>query len=477
MRFFRSLHAKILLGYCLVGGLFVVLVASALVQFEVLQGQIAEQRKVTFFYDAIRYARRMEKNYLLYRKPADLKEAIEKANQAREAFLQLPEKVRNQISTPQEEMDVIRYAGLLEELAGRDRRTRIPQEVQNDLFQVGSQLLKTGESLEQRASERLLLVANQHQRDLVVTIVAAAVLVLLAGIVVTRWVIRPLRDIESRLGRVAKGEIGRVEAKGEGEDSEVRSLTASINSALNELESRQQLLARSSRLMALGTMLSGVAHELNNPLSNISSSCQILMEELDELDREEAARLLGQIDDQVLRAQRIVSALLDFSRDQPALRHRGRLLPLIEEALLLVRGQLPEKARIELRIPADLSIDVDRQRFQQVLVNLVKNAAEALEGEGKIQIAAWRKLSSEGHSTSIEIEDDGHGIPEADLPRIFDPFFTTKAVGKGTGLGLFVAHEIVTQHGGTLTASSEPGRRTRFMIDIPDLASSASSEK
>ncbi len=469
MRLFQSLHAKILLGYCVVGGLFVILVTSALFQFRVLQNQIAEQRQVTVFYDAIRYARRMEKNYLLYRRPADLKEAIEKANLAREAYLQMPERVRNQISSPQEESDVIRYAELLEELSGRDRRTRIPQEVQDDLYQVGNQLLKAGEALDQHASERLMTVVNDHQHDLVVTIFVAAVLVLIAGIVVTRRVVRPLRDIENRLDKVAKGEVGRVEAQHEGEDSEMRSLTASINTALSQLENRQQVIARSSRLLALGTMLSGVAHELNNPLSNISSSCQILLEEVGEMSSEESSRLLTQIDDQVLRAQRIVSALLDFSRDRPSVRHRESLGQLAEEAVLLVRGQMPAAGQIDVRVPADISIDVDRQRFQQVLVNLIKNAAEALGPDGRIQISAWRESLPEGHGTSIEIEDNGSGIPPANLPRIFDPFFTTKPVGKGTGLGLFVAHEIVSQHGGTLTASSEPGQWTRFWMHIPDV--------
>lgn len=469
MILFRSLHAKIVLGYCLVGGFFVALVTSALIQFGLLQGQIAEQRKVTVLYDAIRYARRMEKNFMLYRKPADLKEAIGKAQQAKEAFLQLPENVRKQIGVTQEGEDVVRYANLLEELAGRNRRSRIPQEVQDELFEVGSRLLKTGETLEREASERLMLVVREHQQDLLVMIVVAAALVLIAGIVVTRRVVRPLRDIELRLGRVARGETGRVEGKGEREDSEVRSLTASINSALTELENRQQLMARSSRLLALGTMLSGVAHELNNPLSNISSSCQILLEEIDELSPEDSKRLLEQIDDQVLRAQRIVSALLDFSRDHPAVRHPEDLLPLVEEALLLVRGQLPDNTVVELRIPREISVNVDHQRFQQVLVNLIKNAADALGQDGRIQIAAWRKFSQEGQATTIEIEDNGHGIPASDLLRIFDPFFTTKEVGKGTGLGLFVAHEIVSQHGGTLTVSSGPERRTRFVIQLPEL--------
>ncbi|MGE5385151.1 MAG: sensor histidine kinase [Betaproteobacteria bacterium] len=471
MRIFHSLHAKILLGYCLVGGLFVVLVASALVQFIKLQTQLSEQRKVTVFYDAVRSARRMEKNFLLYRKPADLAEAIEKATVAQEAFEGMPLTVRERVVTPEEAGDVAHYRELLLELAGRDKRKRIPQEVQDDLYIVGGRLLQSGEALGQDAGERLDRAVDRHERNLLATILAAVILAVVAGALVTRSVVRPLRAIEGRLSKVARGETGRIE--GEEQDSEVRSLAASINSALVELENRQQLVARSSRLVALGTMLSGVAHELNNPLSNISSSCQILMEEIGEISPQAAGRLLSQIDDQVLRAQRIVSALLNFSRDRDFVRRRERLGELVEEAVLLVRGQLPGGARLEILVPPDIGIDVEKQRFQQVLVNLIKNAAEAIAADGSIILSAWRESFPEGQGTTIEVEDTGHGIVAADLPHVFDPFFTTKPVGKGTGLGLFVAHEIVAQHGGTLSVTSEPGKWTRFWMHIPDVAEEA----
>jgi len=467
MRFLHSFSAKIILGYCLVGTLFIVLVTSALIQFRSLQTQLSQQHKVSVFHDAIRHARRLEKNYLLYRKPVDLTEAIDKAIQASNAFADLPEAVRAVLTDPEAASEPERYRELLLELAGRFKRGRIPQEIQDDLHQVGANLLKSGEALDEYSRKRLGEAVDGHERDLLSAILAAVLLAVATGFFVSRSILRPLRDIEQRLEQIAKGETGRLE--GEEEDSEVRSLQASINSALVELEKRQQAIALSSRLVALGTMLSGVAHELNNPLSNISSSCQLLIEEQETAVPEEKARLLAQIDDQVLRAQRIVSALLDFSRDRAFHRQREELHELVNEALLLLRGQLPANARVELNLADELGIDVDRQRFQQVLVNLVKNAAEAIPPDGTIRLTAWRESMPEGHGTSLEIEDNGHGIAQADLPRVFDPFFTTKAVGQGTGLGLFVAHEIVSQHGGTLTVSSTPGRGTCFWMHIPDL--------
>jgi signal transduction histidine kinase len=247
-------------------------------------------------------------------------------------------------------------------------------------------------------------------------------------------------------------------------------LTRSINDTIDELEIRQETQARSSRLIALGTMLSGVAHELNNPLSNISSSCQILQEEWNELPAQSVSQLLEQIDHQVLRAERIVSALLDFSGNHVLRRRRENVRSLVEEALQHVQFQIRRAVPVRISIDGNQEIDVDRMRFQQVLVNIIKNAAEAIGSDGTVFIRAKRVESIEGWRSILEIEDDGPGIPVEYLTRVFDPFYTTKEVGKGTGLGLSVAHEIVTQHGGLLTASSGQKSGTCFHIEIPDVA-------
>lgn len=459
---FHSLHAKILFGYCLLGLLFVALIVSALLQFRKLETKVNEQQSVADFHDEIRYSRRMEKNYLLYRKNGDLAESIERANNALGLIKQLPPRLSDsEVQVDATEL-LERYRTLLIEMANADRFGKVSSDVTDELLITGSRLLSIGEKLDSEARDLLEDAVAKHHRNLQYTILAAILLAIAAGVLVTRSVVKPLRTIETSLGRVATGETGRLDQTAD--DLEVGSLTQAINRTLSELDERQKAITRSSRLVALGTMLSGVAHELNNPLSNISTSCQILLEEHDDLPPEMCHDLLAQIDGEVLRAQRIVSTLLDFAREKQYDRQPTPARQLVDEVLQLTRSLTPPDATITTDIDEALLVDVDRQRFQQVLINLLQNAADVIGPGGRIHIDARR----ENNGTRISVADNGPGISPEDLPRIFDPFFSTKAVGKGTGLGLFIVHEIIGQHGGTISVDSQPGQGTRFSIHIPD---------
>ncbi|MDQ5917787.1 MAG: two-component system, NtrC family, sensor kinase [Pseudomonadota bacterium] len=470
----QSLHAKILLGYCLVGLLFVALVVSSLINFRRLETKIAEQQHVADFHDEVRYARRMEKNYLLYRKNGDLAEAIERANNAVGLIKLLPPQLSDtEVQADANEM-LERYRELLIEMANADRHGKVSAEVMDELLITGSRMLSLGEKLDAEALDLLSEAVQTHHRNLRWTILAAIALALAAGVLVTRSVVKPLRTIETSLSRVATGETGRLDHTSS--DIEVGSLTDAINRTLTELGERQKAITRSSRLVALGTMLSGVAHELNNPLSNISTSCQILLEEQDDMPPDIRHDLLTQIDGEVLRAQRIVSTLLDFARERQYERVQTPLRQLVEEVLQLTRSLTPPDAIILDDVPEGLQIDVDRQRFQQVLINLLQNAAGVIGSGGQIRISARRELRPEGEGTIIAVVDNGPGIAPENLPRIFDPFFSTKPVGKGTGLGLFIVHEIVGQHGGTVSVESEPGQGCRFSVHIPDSNSGKNTE-
>ena len=459
---FHSLHAKILFGYCLLGLLFVALIVSALLQFRKLETKVNEQQSVADFHDEIRYSRRMEKNYLLYRKNGDLAESIERANNALGLIKQLPPRLSDsEVQVDATEL-LERYRALLIEMANADRFGKVSSDVTDELLITGSRLLSIGEKLDSEARDLLEDAVAKHHRNLQYTILAAILLAIAAGVLVTRSVVKPLRTIETSLGRVATGETGRLDQTAD--DLEVGSLTQAINRTLSELDERQKAITRSSRLVALGTMLSGVAHELNNPLSNISTSCQILLEEHDDLPPEMCHDLLAQIDGEVLRAQRIVSTLLDFAREKQYDRQPTPARQLVDEVLQLTRSLTPPDATITTDVDEALLVDVDRQRFQQVLINLLQNAADVIGPGGRIHIDARR----ENNGTRISVADNGPGISPEDLPRIFDPFFSTEAVGKGTGLGLFIVHEIIGQHGGTISVDSQPGQGTRFSIHIPD---------
>ncbi len=228
------------------------------------------------------------------------------------------------------------------------------------------------------------------------------------------------------------------------------------------MKNRQQQLVRSEKLASLGTMLAGVAHEFNNPLSNISSSAQILAEELDGDDDSFVQELALQISTETKRASAIVNTLLGLAREEKFHRDYYPLESLCQEILVLLRGQITKNIQIQLNIPDEIEIFADKQKIQQVFINLLKNSADALGGKGTIRIRAWQ------HQTGLKIaiSDDGPGIPKQLHEKIFDPFFTTKETGQGAGLGLFIVHDIIIQHGGRIRIDNGGGG-TMFIINLP----------
>jgi signal transduction histidine kinase len=221
-----------------------------------------------------------------------------------------------------------------------------------------------------------------------------------------------------------------------------------------------------------------VAHELNNPLSNIWSSCQILQEELQESDPEHQRVLLAQIDEQCERARHIVRSLQDFARERHFSRKHFLLRQLVEQTLRFIKAEIPSQVAVTLDVDEALYLNADLQRMQQVLLNLIKNALDAMPGSGSIVIAARLRREDEpsdfpedcevaGDTVDISVRDSGTGMDAACLARIFDPFFTTKDVGHGMVLGLFIVYQIIEEHEGCITASSTEGQGTTFYIRLP----------
>jgi signal transduction histidine kinase len=218
-------------------------------------------------------------------------------------------------------------------------------------------------------------------------------------------------------------------------------------------------------MASLGTLTSGVAHELNNPINNISTTIQILLEELEEGDTEYQRMQLEEVERQVERARDIVRALLEFSRETDFSIQQVFLQDLIENTLKLIRGEVPADVEVETDLPPDIQIALDPRTIQQVLINLIINGIQAMPDGGRLQIRGFESPVDKG--VCIQIQDMGIGISPDDLPKIFDPFFSTKEVGHGTGLGLSVSHGIVKKHGGRIDVQSVPGEGTTFTIFLP----------
>lgn len=237
-------------------------------------------------------------------------------------------------------------------------------------------------------------------------------------------------------------------------------LEARIVERTQELQETQAHLLHQDKMAALGLLAAGIAHEVGNPLTAISSMVQMLeRRQCDDYTREKLSLVSGQLQ----RIQGTLRELVNFSR--PASTERGRVaLPdVIEEALSIVKYYRGSKGRqIETHIdPALPLVPGIRDQLVQVLLNLVLNAVDATDRRGRIEITA----SARQGFAEIAIRDDGIGIAAADAARLFQPYFTTK--DHGTGLGLFVCRKLVAEHGGTMHFSALPDRGTEFCVRLP----------
>lgn len=231
----------------------------------------------------------------------------------------------------------------------------------------------------------------------------------------------------------------------------------------------QSKLLQTEKMAALGQLVSGIAHELNNPLTAIMGYAQLLLGHgLRPAQLSEASKVFQQAE----RARRIVKNLLYFARENKPERTRVDLNEIVERTLALRSYELKiENISVELDLARDLPETAgDPYQLQQVALNLLVNAEQALllgRGQGHVWIHTHR---SAGGRITLEISDDGPGIPPEIASRIFDPFFTTKPSGVGTGLGLSIVYGIVQQHDGEITFESQPGSGARFIVDLPVVA-------
>jgi two-component system NtrC family sensor kinase len=277
----------------------------------------------------------------------------------------------------------------------------------------------------------------------------------------------------------------------------IKKVSEELAAAYKQLKSTHMQLLQQEKMASIGQLAAGVAHEINNPIGFIKSNLGTLgkyverLREFIETQGEavgasapaeiaevvvEARRklkvdhvladlpkLIAESSEGTERVRIIVQNLKSFSRVEEAERQRVDLNLCIESAITISWNELKYKATL-VRDFGDLPpVTCFPQQLNQVFLNLLVNAAHAIESRGEIAVRSWR----EGGIACVAIADTGSGIPAEFRNRIFEPFFTTKKVGKGTGLGLSISYEIVAQHGGTIEVESEPGRGATFTVRLP----------
>ena len=247
---------------------------------------------------------------------------------------------------------------------------------------------------------------------------------------------------------------------------------------LREVVALRSRLLTSGRMAAVGELAAGIAHELNNPLAYVRANLSVLREHVGTLAKElrgsphaetlepvlaEAEEIVDESLEGMDRAAGIVRDVRDFSHAGGGERQSADLGDLVEQSVRVARLQLPRNARVERSLSELPPVSCEPQRLKQVFLNLLVNAAQAVEAGGSIEIRGGVR----GPGVELLFSDDGCGIPEAHRERIFDPFFTTKPVGVGTGLGLAIAYRILEEHGGRISAEPGAAGGTCFRVWLP----------
>jgi two-component system NtrC family sensor kinase len=313
-----------------------------------------------------------------------------------------------------------------------------------------------------------------ERRTILVLLTIALVGVLLAlalSYLLSRGISVALNKLVSASEEVARGNL---DAKVEVEtNDELQQLADSFNAMASALKQRDQQLKdfarnkimESERLAMIGQLAAGVAHELNNPLQGIVAYSHLLLEKVPCEDP-----MTGSLEKIVTQADRctdIIRGLLDFSRQTKPQKMPVNVNHILLECLALVEKQpIFHNIEIEKDFVGNLPlVSADPTQIQQVFINMIINAAEAMEGGGRLTLET--RYDPDDNSVDVMFTDTGHGIREEDMASLFDPFFTTKQVGHGTGLGLAISYGIVRKHKGAIYVESEVGKGTTFIVSLP----------
>jgi len=313
------------------------------------------------------------------------------------------------------------------------------------------------------------------RRETVITFLAITIAGALVSLVVSHFISQrllvPINKLVSASHDIAQGNLdAHVDIS---TNDELQYLADSFNAMTLSLKKRDEQLKEfatrrimeSERLALIGQLAANVAHELNNPLQGIVAYSHLLLEKIppDDPTKDWAEKIVGQAD----RSRDIIRGLLDFSRQRKPDKILSSLNSIMNECVSLVENQAQF---ININIIKDFQEDlplliIDPSQIERVFINIIINAAEAMDGSGDLRLTTYYDQNSE--YAEVSISDTGPGIDEEDIDKIFDPFFTTKDVGHGTGLGLAISYGVIRGHRGTISVTSEPGKGTTFNVGLP----------
>ena len=454
--------------------LLFVLTAAMTVAAVVLVSQLREKQqfleKVGDYSFEIDQARRFEKDFFLY--GTNLADALAHIRAAHRLLEKNESNLRAvtgpgmwsgmTVTAAQYEGALVRLIETLE-MTGAERG-REQHLIEAELRTYGAQAVADAHELIDR--ERLA-IARLLQTSAVVAISAQVVMLFVLtflAFVIIRAFLNPLSRFQTYAVRIGNGDYTPIKPTRRFRD-EFSDLAITFNKMMCELKGRQDQLIQSGKMVAVGTLTAGIAHELNNPINNIGLNVETLLEDYDDYSDDEKKRMLEQIYTQVERAGATVRDLLDFTRKGTPTFATISVAEIIESTLNLITNELnisgiDYQLDLEETLP---EISGNPRNLQQVFLNLFLNSIQAMPEGGALTVQAER----EDDFIRIDVSDDGTGIAPENIDKLFDPFFTTKEIGEGTGLGLSVCYGIIERHNGSITIASELGAGTTVTVRLP----------
>jgi two-component system NtrC family sensor kinase len=405
-----------------------------------------------------------EKNFYLYKDDKALGEITDMISSTMKTIDTMKVDISRAIGNnnfEQLKLHLNKYAAVIEEIKSKGRNNT---DLELKLRTEGMGLRDFSKSITQIERKLVNDIILSSKKFLFISFWVILLTAVTVGHFVSKKILNSLRAIEKVALSISNGNFSKIEDIKS--NDEFGSVIKAINYMSEQLETREEVILQSRKLASLGILTAGVAHELVNPLNNISMISQNFVELYDQLNNENKIELMNKVAEETKRIEDIVKNLLDFSKPKEANLKEADINDTIRRSLKFMQNTL-NISNIETKLVFNSHIPtvfIDENQIQQVLVNLILNAVQAMSPGGRLFIET--RFISGKDTIEIDVRDTGKGIPKEFLQYIFDPFFSTKGV-RGTGLGMWVSYGIIKNHKGNIKVESTVGVGTTVTIELP----------
>jgi len=407
-----------------------------------------------------------EKNYFLYKESGNIQQIIDRLNSAIDTINMELVNIKLAVGsqTVEEMLRMIEdYRAVLVSLRINPENIEAQESVREKgqaLRAFSSNITKS----ERDNVNHLVLVSGRLLLFGTLAVIALSFVVLSY---ISRKIATSLKFVESIALSISKGDFHH-KVVAVPSDDEVGSVIKAVNAMSEDLAEREEELMQAKKLSSLGILTAGVAHELTNPLNNISMTAQTFQDVYASLTDEERISFMTTVESETDRIRDVVSNLMDFAKPRELTLQMADLNNVIRRTLPLIRNMI-EVANLDIELDLDPRLPqvvIDESQMRQVLINLISNAVQASDPRMSITICTRSRASG---GIEVAVSDTGKGIPAEQIEHLFDPFFTTKGEG-GTGLGLSITYGIIKRHNGDIRVVSTPGEGSTFIVWLPTAA-------